>query len=600
MNGATATLKLLVLTGTDNRAGPLTNLLEANHEVVVARSLEEALVALRGGTIDAVVSDSADFLPLERALASQQSGLILDTIGEGICIADETGQMLWSNRRVRNWPDEVRTRIQRVCHEAWGIFTTQMTPPGSSPAGAGGQVATGGSGGGAAGGVLAGAMVGARGTGGDAHRGGRSRKFSFSIDDSQYFELFCSPVVDGQGHVSQVVAICWDATGGRRLQQKIDAIDQAGRELVRLEGEAIAKLTVGERLKLLEEKIIRFCRQLMHFDHFAIRLLDRKSNRLEMVISVGMPSEAIELELFAQPEGNGISGYVAATGRSYICSEVAKDPRYVAGLNHAHSSLTVPLMLHDKVIGIFNIESQQPAAFTEDDRQFAEIFGRYVAVAINILNLLVVERHVTTGQLASDVTSEVAGPLNDIVSEATLLMDDYIGNEDMRGRLKQIVENVGKIRQSLRDVTEGPTTLLGGQSAPKTADPLLKDKRVLVADDEPNIRQTLAEILSRWGCKVDIAKDGAEACAQIASQAPYDLVISDIRMPHKNGYEIFDAAQHLGHKPPVILMTGFGYDPNHSIVRATPEGLAAVLFKPFKVDQLLDEVRKAVTRAEKA
>ena len=46
---------------------------------------------------------------------------------------------------------------------------------------------------------------------------------------------------------------------------------------------------------------------------------------------------------------------------------------------------------------------------------------------------------------------------------------------------------------------------------------------------------------------------------------------------------------------PVILMTGFGYDPNHCIVRASQEGLAAVLFKPFKVEQLLTEVRKALS-----
>jgi hypothetical protein len=44
----------------------------------------------------------------------------------------------------------------------------------------------------------------------------------------------------------------------------------------------------------------------------------------------------------------------------------------------------------------------------------------------------------------------------------------------------------------------------------------------------------------------------------------------------------------------VILTTGFGYDPNHSIIRARREGLAAVLFKPFKVDQLLGELRTAL------
>jgi len=65
-------------------------------------------------------------------------------------------------------------------------------------------------------------------------------------------------------------------------------------------------------------------------------------------------------------------------------------------------------------------------------------------------------------------------------------------------------------------------------------------------------------------------------------------------MPDKTGYEVFAAAQRLNAAIPVILMTGFGYDPNHSIVRASQEGLQAVLFKPFKVDVLLSEVRKAL------
>ena len=65
-------------------------------------------------------------------------------------------------------------------------------------------------------------------------------------------------------------------------------------------------------------------------------------------------------------------------------------------------------------------------------------------------------------------------------------------------------------------------------------------------------------------------------------------------MPDKSGYDVFAVAHKSNANLPVILMTGFGYDPNHSIVRASQEGLAAVLFKPFKVDQLLSEVRKAL------
>ena len=76
-------------------------------------------------------------------------------------------------------------------------------------------------------------------------------------------------------------------------------------------------------------------------------------------------------------------------------------------------------------------------------------------------------------------------------------------------------------------------------------------------------------------------------------QRRFDLVLSDIKMPDKTGYEVFAAARKIS-TVPVILMTGFGYDPNHSIVRASQEGLQAVLFKPFKVDQLITEVRKAI------
>ena len=86
---------------------------------------------------------------------------------------------------------------------------------------------------------------------------------------------------------------------------------------------------------------------------------------------------------------------------------------------------------------------------------------------------------------------------------------------------------------------------------------------------------------------------GSEAIGQLEARE-FDLVISDIKMPDKTGYDVFATARRRSQTVPVILMTGFGYDPNHSIVRASQEGLQAVLFKPFKVDQLLSEVRKAL------
>jgi DNA-binding NtrC family response regulator len=79
-------------------------------------------------------------------------------------------------------------------------------------------------------------------------------------------------------------------------------------------------------------------------------------------------------------------------------------------------------------------------------------------------------------------------------------------------------------------------------------------------------------------------------------KARYDLVISDIKMPGASGYDVFAQAKVSCPEARVILITGFGYDPNHSIVRANQEGLAAVVFKPFKVRQLLEECRSALAK----
>jgi two-component system, sensor histidine kinase SagS len=548
--------RILILAGKVTGDFPIAEELGRFFQVDVFDEMEKAMSALRTQTYHAVFADVGDFLPLERALVGEKSSLVLNTIGEGVCIVDPDGRATWSNRKMRSFSPGVSEHVRQVCAQALSVFATQTGPIAEVS-------------------------------------GPRSKKYTFQVEDL-YFEMICSPVVTDKGEVQQVVAVVWDATSGRRLQGKIDAIDAAGRELSRIETEAVAKLSPTDRLGLLEEKIIKYSKKLMRFDHFAVRLLDKRSSKLEVVISEGLPSEALEIDLYAQPEGNGICGYVAATGRSYICHDTEKDPRYVLGLRHCKSSLTVPLKLFDKVVGVYNIESESVGEFNEDDRQFAEIFGRYVGMALNILDLLVTERCATSGQITESVVQEMSRPMADIVTEARTLMEEYIGDDTMRGRLNRIVDNVEKIRDSVKHVAAGPNVVLGAKEHVAVGpDPLLRGKRVLVADDEPNIRKSISDILVKAGCVVEVCKDGYESCTLLEQDA-FDLVISDIKMPYRNGYEVFAAARRQREDMPVVLMTGFGYDPHHSIVRASQDGLSSVMFKPFKVDQLMEEVYKAL------
>lgn len=555
--------RILVFGGRADQDHPVAAVMREHFDVEAFNSLSAAMEALRHETFHYVLADVGDFFPLERALVGDRASLVLNTIGEGVCVVDIDGRLVWSNKRMRTFAPRTTEQIRKICLQALSIFRSQTS----------------------------------RATDNSQTR---SKKFTFQVED-RYFETICSPVVDADNEIQQVVAVVWDATSGKRLQSKIDAIDAAGRELAKIENEAVESLRPSERLKLLQDKIIHFSKDLMHFDHFAVRLLDRRTNKLEVVIAEGLPPEALEIDLYAQPEGNGISGYVAATGRSYICHDTEKDPRYVLGLTHCKSSLTVPLMMFDKVIGVYNIESVNVGAFDEDDRQFAEIFARYVALALHILDLLVVERYTTSGQITDTVLQQVTTPLNDILSEAESLKEEYIGDDTMRHRLTQIAENADQIRSTLDATKQGPNTVIGSQQVSDNCrEQALCNRHVLVADDDPNIRKTIGEVLRKYGCEVTAAKDGYEACTLLEEHGPFDLIVSDIRMPYRNGYEVFATAQRCSAELPVLLMTGFGYDPHHSIVRASQEGLAGVLFKPFKVEQLMDEVRKALGCPEPA
>jgi 2-keto-4-pentenoate hydratase/2-oxohepta-3-ene-1,7-dioic acid hydratase in catechol pathway/CheY-like chemotaxis protein len=115
----------------------------------------------------------------------------------------------------------------------------------------------------------------------------------------------------------------------------------------------------------------------------------------------------------------------------------------------------------------------------------------------------------------------------------------------------------------------------------------------LVVDDDENMRRMMTTVLEKVGCACTVAADGAEAMEAI-ERGDLDMVVTDIIMPYHNGYEIFAAARERRSDIPVVLVTGFGYDPNHSLVKASREGLSAVLYKPFTPQQLLDELERAV------
>ena len=381
-------------------------------------------------------------------------------------------------------------------------------------------------------------------------------------------------------------------SGGGEMQNKINAICDAGIELTQIDASTVKSLNVAERLRLMEQKVVRYVHELLDMDNFEIRLLDQRTENLELVIAENLSPLKIGEVIRAHESENGICGNVAATGKSYICPDVSKEPLYKEGLDSAASSLTVPLWMNDKIIGVFNAESNSLDAFNESDRRLAEIFGRYIASAMHTLDLLVIERYTTNEQVSKTILDELSDPLKEINTLAKKLSKD---NPELG---QKIIDAASTVQQRLEACTAGPQNIIDADRANFIKpDASLMGKKVLIADDEETVREGVEAVLLKLGCKVTVCIDGLQTIDKLKEahrkDSPYDLIISDIRMPGCNGYEVFSAATELWTGQAVVLMTGFGYDPHHSIMRASQQGMHTVLFKPFRTDQLIEIIKKA-------
>ena len=123
-------------------------------------------------------------------------------------------------------------------------------------------------------------------------------------------------------------------------------------------------------------------------------------------------------------------------------------------------------------------------------------------------------------------------------------------------------------------------------------------KRLLVVDDEPNLLRAVAACLKTAGYEVSTARSGREALVQLAEAVP-DLLVSDIRMPGMDGYQL---ARQLRGSPrtdlvPIVFLTA--RDETADRVEGFRAGIDAYLTKPFEPEELIAVVNGILNRVER-
>ena len=116
-------------------------------------------------------------------------------------------------------------------------------------------------------------------------------------------------------------------------------------------------------------------------------------------------------------------------------------------------------------------------------------------------------------------------------------------------------------------------------------------ERILVVDDEPDMLSSCQRLLSRSGYEVKVAQSGREAL-RILKEEPFDLILTDLRMPEMDGMEVLRLSREQSPDSAVIVFTGYGTI--QDAVMAMKSGASDFVTKPFSPDHLLLAVEKAV------
>jgi two-component system, NtrC family, response regulator HydG len=118
---------------------------------------------------------------------------------------------------------------------------------------------------------------------------------------------------------------------------------------------------------------------------------------------------------------------------------------------------------------------------------------------------------------------------------------------------------------------------------------VIQPARILIADDEPNMRVTLSAILRAEGYQVDLAENGLSAVEK-SQQNAYDVILMDVRMPGLDGVEAFRQMRMQQCTARVILMSAYGIDDLKQM--ALTEGAIAFLDKPLDIDKVIHLIQE--------
>jgi sigma-B regulation protein RsbU (phosphoserine phosphatase) len=158
-------------------------------------------------------------------------------------------------------------------------------------------------------------------------------------------------------------------------------------------------------------RVAELVRKVIDYEIFAILLLNEKTQELRVRFQVGHPREVADR--IRIKVGEGVTGVAAQRREAILVDDVSKDSRYISSVPNVRSELAVPLIIKNRLIGVIDIESQQPNHFDEEHKRLLTLIASRMAVGIENARLYTRStRQARTLVLLNEIARELTSILN--------------------------------------------------------------------------------------------------------------------------------------------------------------------------------------------
>lgn len=161
-----------------------------------------------------------------------------------------------------------------------------------------------------------------------------------------------------------------------RLQEQNQRKIQQLLALQEISREASSTINLKKLLRVISVSAMKITKA----SSCALLLLDNVNRHLRIASQIGY--EGLDTAGFSLPVGEGVSGWVAEHGVPLLVRDVSQEPRYLEVIKEVRSEMAVPLISENKVLGVLNVDSVNPGAFSEDDLKLLTIYAGHTASLI--------------------------------------------------------------------------------------------------------------------------------------------------------------------------------------------------------------------------